>query len=448
MRYIPHTPEEIKQMLQTIGVHSVEDLFFGIPDEVRFKSELPLPPPMHESELVNELKNMADKNINLNEGLSFLGAGSYNHYVPAVISSLATRGEFLTAYTPYQAEVSQGTLQAVFEFQTMMCELTGMDIANASNYDLSTACAEALMMARRINKKNKALVARSCHPHYRDVLKTYFKNQGFELIEIPFDRTGRLDTEFIHNHLDDSVAAVLVQSPNFFGVIEDLASLGKIIKDKPGLFVVATPESLSYSVLASPSEVGADIAIGEGMSFGIGPNYGGPYLGIFATKQKYLRHMPGRLVGQTVDLDGKRGYVLTMATREQHIRREKATSNICTNQGLCALMCAIYLSLMGSQGLRKLALLNMHRMNRFESLIKLKNPSAILFDSPKFNETVIELKVPAREAVGALLKDRIISGVDLSTYYPELERHLLVCTTEMLSDDDIKVFAGRLSQFV
>lgn len=448
MRYIPHTPNEIQAMLKTIGVKSINDLFASIPEDVRFKSKLPLPDAVSESELFAEMRDLADKNINLSEGMCFLGAGSYYHYVPTVIDALVKRGEFLTAYTPYQAEVSQGTLQAVFEFQTMMSELTGMEVANASNYDLSTSCAEAVMMARRINKKNKALVARSLHPHYREVLATYFKNQEFELIEIPFDRAGRLDTDFIKDHLDDSVSAVLVQSPNFFGVIEDLAPLGNMIEEKPALFCVATPESLSYSVLASPAEVGADIAIGEGMSFGIGTNYGGPYLGIFATKQKYVRNMPGRLVGQTVDEDGKRGYVLTFATREQHIRRERATSNICTNQGLCALMCAIYLSLMGPDGLGKLALLNLERLSEFEKLLKEQNPAAILFDSPKFNETVVELKVPAREAVGQLLKDRIISGVDLSTYYPELERHLLVCTTEMVSSDDIKVFAQRLKQFL
>jgi len=448
MRYIPHTPNEIQAMLKTIGVKSINDLFASIPEDVRFKSKLPLPDAVSESELFAEMREIADKNISLAEGMCFLGAGSYYHYVPTVIDALVKRGEFLTAYTPYQAEVSQGTLQAVFEFQTMMSELTGMEVANASNYDLSTACAEAIMMARRINKKNKALVARSLHPHYRDVIATYFKNQDFELIEIPFDRAGQLDTDFIKDHLDDSVAAVLVQSPNFFGVIEDLAPLGNMIEEKPALFCVATPESLSYSVLASPAEVGADIAIGEGMSFGIGTNYGGPYLGIFATKQKYVRNMPGRLVGQTLDEDGKRGYVLTFATREQHIRREKATSNICTNQGLCALMCAVYLSLMGPDGLGKLALLNLERLSEFERLLKDQNSKAILFDSPKFNETVVELNVPAKDAVGHLLKDHIISGVDLSTYYPELERHLLVCTTEMVSSDDIKVFARRLSQYI
>lgn len=448
MRYIPHTPSQIRQMLNTIGVSSVDELFAGIPKALRIQEGLPLPRGLAEPELFREMSRIADKNIHIHDALSFLGAGAYAHYVPAVISCLVRRGEFLTAYTPYQAEVSQGTLQAIFEFQTMMCELTGMEVANASNYDLSTACAEAVLMAQRINKKTKVLVARTMHPHYREVLKTYFKNQNLKLIEIPFDRTGRLDCDALDQNLSDDVTAVLVQSPNFFGVIEELEAIGDRLKDLPGLFVVATAEALAYGILKSPGEVGADIAVGEGMSFGIGTNFGGPYLGIFATRERFVREMPGRLVGQTVDADGRTGYVLTLATREQHIRREKATSNICTNQGLCALICAIYLSLMGPGGLEKLALLNAHRLQELEALIKRNNPGAIFFEAPRFNETVVALNVPARDAVEELLKDKILAGVDLATYYPELKRHLLVCTTELVSADDVRVFADRLSRFV
>lgn len=448
MRYIPHTPDDIQAMLKTIGVNSIEDLFRGIPDADRLKSELKLAEGLPETELRKELYRFADKNINFTEGVNFIGGGAYHHYLPSVIATLVQRGEFLTAYTPYQPEVSQGTLQAVFEFQTMMCELTGMEVANASNYDLSTACAEAVLMARRVNGKNKALVARSAHPHYREVLDTYFKNQGFEIVEIPFDASGKTDMNFIQDNLDDSVSAVLVQSPNFFGVIEDLAPIGKLTAEKPALFVVATAESLSYPVLATPGDVGADIAIGEGMSFGLGPNYGGPYLGIFATRQKFIRSMPGRLVGQTSDTDGKRGYVLTFSTREQHIRREKATSNICTNQGLCALMCAIYLSLMGPVGLEKLALLNIQRMKQLEDGLRKKSKTAVHFSGHKFNETVVKLALPAKDAVIHLLKDRIFAGVDLSTYYPELDKHLLVCTTEMVSKEDVEVLVARLADFM
>ncbi|MBU0505561.1 MAG: aminomethyl-transferring glycine dehydrogenase subunit GcvPA [bacterium] len=448
MRYIPHTQDDISEMLKTIGVSSVDELFKSIPEEFHLKENLKLPKGLAEQELRQEIRELADSNISLAEGCNFIGAGAYHHYIPSVIKHLVKRGEFLTAYTPYQAEVSQGTLQAIFEFQTMISELTGMDVSNASNYDLSTACAEALLMAKRINRKNKVLMARSVHPHYRDVVKTYLKHQNYEIIEIPVLRSGQLDHEFLVDHLDDSVSAVLVQSPNFFGVIEDLKPVGDLVREKPALFVVAAAEALSYAVLATPAEVGADIAIGEGMSFGVGLNYGGPYLGLFATKEKYIRNMPGRLVGETVDKDGKRGYVLTFATREQHIRREKATSNICTNQGLCALMSAIYLSLMGREGLSKLALMNMNNIKLLEGQITEKNPNAVLFKSPKFNETVVELSVPAREAVIKLLKDRVLAGIDLSTYYPEFERHLLICTTELNTPMDIEIFVERLRRFL
>lgn len=447
MRYIPHTPEEITSMLKTIGVGSVDDLFKGIPEELRFRDRLPLPEALSEHELREDLKGLSDLNINLTEGVNFIGAGAYYHYVPSVIAALAKRGEFLTAYTPYQPEVSQGTLQAVYEFQTMICELTGMEVANSSNYDLSTSVAEAIMMAQRVNGKNRVLIARSLHPHYREVVKTYFKNQDLDLMEIPFNKHGSIDLDFVRDNLDDSVCAVVVQSPNFFGVIEDLKSVGVMTKEFPALFVAATAESMSYAVLASPGECGADIAIGEGMSFGLGTNFGGPYLGLFATKQEYIRSMPGRLVGRTTDKDGKLGYVLTMATREQHIRREKATSNICTNQGLCALMSSMYLSLMGPVGLQKIAMLNMKRLQDLEAQLNMRSKTAVCFSGPKFNETVVELKLPAKDAVIHLLKDKIFAGVDLSTYYPELNRHLLVCTTEMVSGLDVQVLAERLSQF-
>ncbi|OVE81326.1 glycine dehydrogenase (aminomethyl-transferring) [bacterium K02(2017)] len=448
MRYIPHTPDEIKQMLSTIGVDSVDKLFNGIPEPLKMKEQIPIPGPIHEKELLELMEEMGNQNINLAEGKNFIGAGSYYHYIPTAISALISRGEFLTSYTPYQPEVSQGTLQAIFEFQTLMCELTGMEVANASNYDLSTACAESVLMAERVNKKQKVLVGRSVHPHYREVLRTYFKNLPTEIIEIPFSKNGGIDTDFIKDNLDDSVSAVLLQSPNYFGVIEDLKPIGDIIDSKPALFIVATAESMAYSVLTTPGDVGADIAIAEGMSFGLGTNYGGPYLGIFATKQKYIRSMPGRLVGETVDKDNEKGYVLTFATREQHIRREKATSNICTNQSLCALMGSIYLSLLGPNGLEKLSLLNMHRLQHLQKLIQTRKSSAIKFNGPKFNETVIELSLPAKDAVIYMLKDKIFSGVDLSTHYPELDRHLLVCTTEMLSGLDIEVYAERISKFL
>lgn len=448
MRYIPHTEAEIKDMLSTIGVSSVDGLFAGIPKDLQLTKDLPLPVGLAETELRGHIRAIAESNICLNEGASFMGAGAYHHYVPSVIAQLAKRGEFLTAYTPYQPEVSQGTLQAIFEFQTMVSELTGMDIANASNYDLSTACSEAAQMARRINKQRKILVTRATHPHYRDVLRTYFRNQDVEIIEIPFTKEGTLDQTFLKDHLDGGVSCVLVQSPNFFGVIEDVRAVGLLTKDLPALFVVATAEALAYVAISSPGEAGADIAVGEGASFGLGLNYGGPYLGLFACKQDFLRQMPGRLVGETRDASGRRGYVLTFATREQHIRRERATSNICTNQGLCALMCSIYLSLLGTKGLTEIALVNMRRRQLLEDKIREKSEAGLKFLGTKFNETVITLRAPAKDVVIKLLKDKILAGLDLSTYYPELNNHLLVCVTEMTRVKDIERLASRLGDFL
>lgn len=448
MRYLPHTPDEITSMLKTIGASTVDDLFKSIPEATRVRGLLDLPEALPETKLRRHMQLLADKNIHVEEARSFIGGGAYNHYVPSAIAPLIKRGEFLTAYTPYQPEVSQGTLQSVFEFQTMMCELTGMEVANASNYDLSTSCAEALMMARRVSKKARALVARSLHPHYRDVINTYLKNQDYEIIEIPYDKTGQVDSDFLRKNLDDSIGAVLVQSPNFFGVIEELEVLSERMKGSNTFFIVANPEPISYAVMQSPGEVGAHIAIAEGMSFGLGLNYGGPYLGVFATREAYIRQMPGRLVGETKDKEGRRGYVLTFSTREQHIRREKATSNICTNQGLMALAASVYLSLLGPEGLKKLALVNMQRRQHLEEQIRKKNPRALVFDGPRFNETVVKLNVPVMEAVVEILKDGIFPGVDLSNYYPELEGHLLICTTEMNSLFDIDVLVEKLAQFL
>jgi glycine dehydrogenase subunit 1 len=447
MRYLPHTEDEIAAMLKAVGVKSIDDLFGGIPEGDLLRGALDLPEPMPEPKLRRHMRLLADKNIHVEEAKSFIGGGAYHHYVPSAITPIIKRGEFLTAYTPYQPEVSQGTLQAIFEFQTMMCELTGMDVANASNYDLSTSCAEALLMAERVNKRPKALVARSLHPHYRQVIHTYLKNQDYEVVEIPFDKSGQLDAQFLRKNLDASVGAVLVQSPNFLGVVEELHPVSAAAREAGAFFIVANPEPVSYAVLPSPGEVGADVAIAEGMSFGAGLNFGGPYLGIFATKESYIRQMPGRLIGETRDRDGRRGYVLTFATREQHIRREKATSNICTNQGLMALAASVYLSLMGPEGLQKLALINMSRRQHFEHLVKKRFPKALAFDGPRFNETVVKLSVPVMGAVVEILKDGFFPGIDLSSYYPELEGHLLVCTTEMNSTLDIETLVEKLGKY-
>lgn len=447
MRYLPHTPDEIAGMLKKIKVGSLDELFRSIPDDVRLNELLPLPEGLPEKELREHMHELADTNINLREGRNFIGAGAYYHYVPSVINALIKRGEFLTSYTPYQPEVSQGTLQAVFEFQTMVSELTGLEVANSSQYDLSTSCAEAILMANRINKKPKALVARSLHPHYRSVIETYLKNLDMEMVEIPFGEDGRLDLDELQKQLDDSVGSVLVQSPNFFGVVESLKSVRKSIPDSCFL-IAANPEAISYSVLESPGEAGADIAIAEGMSFGLGLNFGGPYLGMFASKAEYIRQMPGRLVGETTDMDGKRGYVLTMATREQHIRREKATSNICTNQGLMALAASVYLSLMGPEGLKDLAMLNLERRAYLEKKIKDVNSDALAFSAPHFHEVVVKLKMPVMDVVVPLLQQGLFPGIDLGTHYPELENHLLICVTEMNSHEDIDVLVKSLAPFI
>lgn len=447
MRYLPHTEDEIQSMLKTIGAKDLDDLFASIPENVRLKGLLDLPQALHEKELREVVTALAERNISLSEAKNFIGAGAYHHYVPSALNYLLKRGEFLTCYTPYQPEVSQGTLQAVFEFQTMVSELTGMEIANASQYDLSTSCAEAILMANRVNQKNRVLISRSLHPHYRSVINTYLENLHLEVLEIPFTESGQLDLNFIQKNLNDNTTAVLVQSPNFLGVVEDLKTIRAHVPNDC-FYIVANPDAVSYSVLTSPGEAGADIAIAEGMGLGLGLNFGGPYLGLFATKQKHIRQMPGRLVGETVDVDGQRGYVLTMSTREQHIRREKATSNICTNQGLMALAASIYVSLLGPQGLEKMALLNLKRQKDFADQIKKINPEALVMNGPRFNETIVKLKVPVMDAVVPLLKQGIFPGIDLGTYYPELERHMLVCTTEMNSKEDVQMLVNRLAEFI
>ena len=355
MRYLPKSDAERAAMLREIGASSIDDLFTAIPEEYRLTRDLKVPRQMGESEIIDHFKAAAAKNAN--GYASFLGAGAYRHYRPVVIDALVQRGEFLTSYTPYQAEITQGTLQAIFEFQTMICELTGMDIANASMYDGSTGAAEAVMMAVRVTGRDNVLVARTVHPEYREVMHTYAQHQGHEASEVGIRagwprrsrRTGRAVTE--------ETACVLVQSPNFFGVIEDIPAIAEIAHKKGALLIVSIAEAVSLGIVRPPVE--ADIVSMEAQSFGVALSYGGPYCGVLAAKEKYLRQMPGRLVGETKDTEGRRGFVLTLSTREQHIRREKATSNICTNQALVALMTTIFLTVYGKQGMRELALQNL-----------------------------------------------------------------------------------------
>jgi len=433
MRYIPNSPDERRQMLDAIGCKSVEELFIGIPSAVRLARPLALAAGISESDIYQFFRDLASDNAS---GLtSFLGAGVYDHYRPVVIDALISRSEFCTSYTPYQAEIAQGTLQAIFEFQTLICQLTGMDVANASLYDGSTALPEAVMMALRSTGRKRVLVSRSVHPEYRQVLATYLQHIGTELQEISFEASGRTDGTALTEAMvgtertdgaDGKLAAVVVQSPNFFGVVEDISAIAEQAHAAGALLIVMITEPLSLGILRPPVE--ADIVAGEAQSFGVPPSFGGPYVGFLATREKFLRTMPGRLVGQTVDCNGDRGFCLTLSTREQHIRREKATSNICTNQSLCALMVTIFLSVYGKQGLRDLATHNLSKA-RYAAQKFTETDIPLRFTGPYFNEFVIQ-GGSGKETETRLREAGIIGGLDMGRYYPELAGATLCCVTE------------------
>src|SRR5580658_8097447 len=386
MRYLPKSDEERRQMLAEIGAASIDDLFAIIPAEYRLDRDLAVPRQQGESEIVEYFRAAGQKNAT--DYASFLGAGAYRHYRPVIIDALVQRGEFLTSYTPYQAEITQGTLQAIFEFQTMIAELTGMDVANASMYDGSTGAAEAVMMSVRVTGRHKAVVAATVHPEYREVLATYAKHQGLPGTLVGYDReTGRIDLAALEAAVTEETAGVLIQSPNFFGIIEDIPAIAAIAHAKGALLIVSITEAISLGVVRPPIE--ADIVSMEAQSFGVALSYGGPYCGVIAAKKQYLRHMPGRLVGETVDTQGRRGFVLTLSTREQHIRREKATSNICTNQALVALMATIFMTVYGKEGIRELALHNLAKA-QYASQALSRNGAKLLFaQSPRFHEFVL-----------------------------------------------------------
>ncbi len=447
MRYIPHTEQDIKQMLSDIGIKNVEQLFDSIPKSLRLQNKLlALPPSLSENELTQYLKGLQKRNTTSENGSIFLGAGAYHHFSPILIDHLISRGEFSTSYTPYQPEVSQGTLQAIYEFQTMICLLTGMEIANASMYDGASALAEAVLMANRINRRSEFLVSRAVHPEYRIVVETYTRGSKFDLKEIPYTLEGRTDLEFISQNLTENTAAVVLQSPNFFGNIEEYNSLKDVLSKNGTLLIVAVAEALSLGILKSPGDHGADIVVGEGQSFGLPVSFGGPYVGFFSTREKYLRQMPGRLAGETQDQNGKRAYVLTLSTREQHIRRERATSNICTNQGLCALAATIFLSTLGKQGLREIAILNLRKAHYLKNRLANVAEFEIKFGSHSFNEFVLQCQQPAEVILKELKEDQIIGGYPLEQHYPELKNCLLVCATELNSQRDMDRLAGKLEK--
>ena len=445
MRFIPHTEQDIREMLEMVGIQNVDELFAGIPAELRLGDKaLKLPSALSESEIVATLRQMQKRNPDAEEVTTFLGAGAYRHYTPALIGSLVLRGEFATSYTPYQPEVSQGTLQAIFEFQTMIAMLTGMDLANASMYDGASALAEAVLMAHRINKKNEFLIARAVHPEYRQTTGTYLRGADHRSIEVPFDSTGKTDLEFIRANLNDKTSAVVLQSPNFFGVVEEYEALSKELAERDVLLIVNVAEPLSLGILKPPGERGADIVVGEAQSFGLPVSYGGPYAGFFATREKFLRQMPGRVAGETIDRTGRRSFVLTLSTREQHIRRERATSNICTNQGLCALAVTVYLAVMGKQGLRELALLNLRKADYLKNKLSKVSGFEIQFSADTFNEIVLKCPRPANEIRDALLEHKILAGLPLGEYYPELADSLLLCATEVNTVESIDRLADKL----
>jgi glycine dehydrogenase subunit 1 len=426
VRYLPKSPSDREQMLRAIGARSMDDLFAPIPAEYRLQRDLNVPRQMAESEIVEWFAQRAAESGNGYAVL--LGAGAYHHYRPVVIDALVARGEFFTAYTPYQAEIAQGTLQAIFEFQSMICELTGMEVANASMYDGSTAVPEAIMMAARITGRRSALVARSTHPEHREVLATYARHQGLPVTEIGYAEDGRVSMAEVEEHLSDDVACVLVQSPNFFGTVEDVAALADLAHKKGALLIVSITEAVSLGMVRPPAE--ADIVAMEAQSFGVPLGFGGPYAGVIATKEKYVRQMPGRLVGETKDRNGRRGFVLTLSTREQHIRREKATSNICTNQALVALMATIFMTVYGRQGLKELARHNLAKAAYAAEQFG-KKAKVLFAGTPRFNEFVVQTAEDPKVINDRLLQQHIIGGFPLKKFYPELGNAAVWCCTEL-----------------
>ena len=441
MRYIPNTQKDCQDMLRTVGVESVDDLFADIPEAIRFQRELDLPAPHSEMEIIKKLRSLSAMNASVDEYVSFLGAGAYNHFIPSVVKHLITRGEFATAYTPYQPEIAQGTLQAVFEFQTLICQLTGMDVANASMYDGASALAEAVMMGQRMNTRSEVLIARALHPDYRQVVETYTRQLGIVLHEVAITRQGKTDLEALRAQISDQTSSIVVQYPNFFGIIEDLALLADIAHEHGAILIATIPEPVSLGLLAPPGKFGVDIVVGEAQSFGNNLSYGGPYVGFFAIKSdpkgKVIRKMPGRLVGETTDAEGKRGFVLTLSTREQHIKRDKATSNICTNEALCALASTIHLCMLGKQGMKELASQNFQKTEYAKKAMSALEGYEVLFEGPTFNEFVVKAPISVDLINQKLLEQKMIGGVNLNKYYPEFGEAMLLCVTEQNSKEDI-----------
>lgn len=440
-RYLPMTEQDQKEMLETIGVSSIDELFSDIPEKVRFQGLYNIKEAKSEAALTKELAALAAKNADTTNHVSFLGAGVYNHYKPIIVDHVISRSEFYTAYTPYQPEISQGELQAIFEFQTMIAELTGMDLANSSMYDGGTALAEAGMLAAGHTKRKKLLVSGAVHPEYKDVVTTYAHGQSIEVVTVP-TKDGMTDMEALKGLMDDQTAAVIVQYPNFFGQIEDLKTVGEIAHDQKGLFIVSA-NPLALGVLTPPGKLGADIVAGDAQPFGIAESFGGPHCGFFAVTTKLMRKVPGRLIGETVDQEGRRGYVLTLQAREQHIRRDKATSNICSNQALLALAASVAMTALGKQGVREMAKQNIvktrYAKNAFEAA-----GFTVAYQGAHFNEIVVKTNKSVTEINKGLLEKGIIGGFDLSRVYPELANHALIAVTELRTKAEIDALVAEM----
>ncbi|SHE76641.1 glycine dehydrogenase (decarboxylating) alpha subunit [Desulfacinum infernum DSM 9756] len=443
MRYLPHTPDDVASMLKAVGADSLEELFAGVPEACRRKDAWTLPEPLTEWELNAHMDRLAARMASAHSWKVYLGAGSYEHHIPSTVSYLLGRSEFSTAYTPYQPEISQGTLQGIYEYQTLTARLLGMDVANASMYDGGSALAEALLMAFRITrKKRRVAVSRAVNPFYRRVVATYFEPTGYDVVELPVLADGTTDLSGIGGIED--LAAVAVQSPNFFGCLEDLEAAGRAIHDAGAVFVACFSEPLAFGIVKSPGSQGADIVCGEGQSFGNPQSFGGPGLGMFATRQEHVRKMPGRLVGRTTDLEGRPGFVLTLSTREQHIRREKATSNICSNQGLCAMTAAMFMATLGGTGIRELAQLNHDKAEYLKEGLLAAGFSAP-FAAPTFNEFVLKAPAGFADTWKRLQQQKIVAGLPLARLYPELDGHYLFCVTETKTRDDLDALIREVS---
>jgi glycine dehydrogenase subunit 1 len=442
MSYVPNTDHNRKEMLEAIGASGLDELLRTVPQAVRLKRDLKLPPALSEPELTKLLQDMASRNTDSGRAICFLGGGAYDHFVPAIVDHIISRSEFYTAYTPYQAEVSQGTLQSIYEFQSLICELTGMDVANASMYDGATAAAEAALLAHGHTGRNQILVAEWLNPNYRKVIETYCCSIKMKVDAIPSSQ-GLTDPDRLREKMSDKVACVIIQTPNFLGLLENVRQMEPVVHSSGALLILVC-DPISLGLLRTPGEYNADIAVGEGQVLGNSLNLGGPYLGYFAARQSLIRKMPGRIVATTTDTKGRRGFVMTLQTREQHIRREKATSNICTNQALCALAACVYLSVMGKSGIRKIAQLCLQKNHYAAEQIAGIEGFSLSYASPFFKEFVLDTPVPPNMIIGALLEKGIFAGLDLSSFDPKMKNRLLVCVTEKRTKEEIDLLVDEL----